>query len=62
MTTNTKPEFEYKIKARDIQIPGRLTNAQIQDIPVEKVYEWVKTGQWSQRNFKFWLKVIRVIE
>lgn len=38
-----------------------LTQEQIQDIPIEKVYEWTKTGQWKQKHFKKWLKALRVI-
>ncbi len=50
------------VKADDIKHPNRLTDDQIADIPVEKVYEWVKTGAWKQKDFKRWLKVLRVIE
>lgn len=42
--------------------PHALTDEQIADIPIEKVYEWVKTGQWKQRDFFKWLKALRVIE
>lgn len=48
-------------KANDIKHSGFLTDEEIQDIPVEKVYEWVKTGQWKQSHFKKWLKTMRVI-
>ena len=27
-------------------------------VPVKQVYEWVKTGQWSQKDFKKWFDVI----
>lgn len=50
------------IKAVDIHHEGLLTDDQIADIPIEKVYEWVRTGQWKQKHFKRWLKVLRVIE
>lgn len=39
-----------------------LTEDQIADIPIEKVYEWIKTNKWKQRDFKKWLTVLRVIE
>lgn len=51
-----------RVKAIDIKHRGRLTDDQIADIPIEKVYEWVKTGQWKQRDFRHWLKVMRVVE
>lgn len=49
-------------KADDIKHSSFLTVGEIQDIPIEKVYEWVKTGQWKQKDFKKWLKALRVIE
>ncbi len=52
-------------KATDIQAdtgPYSLEDQQIQDIPVENVYAWVKTGAWKQKHFKKWLKAMRVIE
>lgn len=52
----------YKIKADDIKHPGRLTDDQIANIPVEHVFMWVRTGAWNQSNFKHWLKVLRVID
>lgn len=42
--------------------PFALTTEQIMDIPIEKVYEWVKTDKWKMKDFKKWLKAIRVIE
>jgi hypothetical protein len=33
----------------------------IADIPIDKVYEWVKIGLWHHKDFKRWLKVIRAI-
>ena len=53
---------ELRFKAMDIKHKDRLNTDQIADIPIEKVYEWVKTGQWKQRDFKIWLKALRVIE
>ena len=50
------------MKAEDIRHAGRLTDDQIADIPIERVYEWIKTGHWKKRNFETWLRVIRVIE
>lgn len=51
-----------KIHHDDIKHPGRLTEDQIAAIPVENVYAWVRTGQWKQKDFKRWLKVLCVIE
>lgn len=39
-----------------------LTDFEIGEIPVEKVYEWVKTGSWKKKDFDKWLKALRVIE
>jgi hypothetical protein len=52
----------FVVRANHIKTKGLLTNDQIADIPVEKVFEWVRTGQWKQADFKTWLRVIRVIE
>ena len=56
-------EFKHH-KADHIKQGGTLalTDAQVADIPIEKVYEWVRTGQWRQKHFIKWLKVLRVIE
>lgn len=35
---------------------------EIANIPIEKVFEWVKLGLWKHKHFKRWLTVIRVIE
>jgi hypothetical protein len=51
-----------RLKAAYIRIPNFLTDDEIANIPIEKVYEWVRTGQWKQKDFKCWLKVMRVIE
>jgi hypothetical protein len=50
------------IKADDIKHPTLLTNDQIASIEVEKIYEWVKTGVWKQKDFKKWLRVMCVID
>ncbi len=50
------------IRAEDIKHKGRMTDEQIAEIPVDKVYEWVRIGAWKQRDFVKWLKTIRVIE
>lgn len=52
----------FYMKAEDIRHEGRLTDDQIADIPIEKVYEWVRTGCWKKKHFEKWLRVIRVIE
>lgn len=50
------------IRARDIKVQGLLTDDDIANVEVGKVYEWVRTGQWRARDFNRWLKVLRVIE
>lgn len=50
------------IRAEDIKHKDLLSEDQIAAIPVEKVYEWIKTGRWRQQDFKRWLKVMRVID
>jgi hypothetical protein len=62
MMDNINGRLTPRIAADDIKHKERLTDEQIAAIPVEKVYEWVKTGAWKQRDFKKWLKVLRVIE
>jgi hypothetical protein len=55
---------EKKYKATDMYHdtgPYALSTEQIQDIPVENVYMWVRTYEWKQRHFKKWLKAMRVI-
>jgi len=52
----------YKVKATDIKHLDLLTDDQIAAIPLDKVYEWVRTGQWRQKNFLRWLAVLRVTE
>lgn len=57
--------LEFKrAKADHIKQGGTLalSDEQIANIPIEKVYEWVRTGQWRQKHFIKWLKVLRVIE
>ncbi len=50
------------IRADDIKHENLLSDQQIADIDIERVYEWVRTGAWKQKDFKKWLRVIRVIE
>lgn len=45
------------IRAEDIKHPGRLTDEQIKSIPVDKVYAWVRSADWKQRDFIKWLQV-----
>jgi hypothetical protein len=50
------------IKAEDIKHPNLLTDDQIAGIDTTKIYEWVKTGVWKQKDFKKWLRVMCVID
>jgi hypothetical protein len=50
------------INGNDIKVKGLLTDDEIADLPVEKIHFWIRQGIWSQKEFKKWLKIIRVIE
>ena len=46
-----------------IDIKSKLTpDDHIADIPIALVYAWVRTGDWKQKDFQRWLRVLRVIE
>jgi hypothetical protein len=61
-TRKPREDGTFRIKADDIKHQNVLTDDQIASIPVEKVFEWVKTGQWKQKDFRRWLRAMRVIE
>lgn len=50
------------IQASDIKRPELLTEQQIQFIDFDKVYMWVRTGDWKQKDFNRWLKALKVME
>jgi hypothetical protein len=50
------------IRANDIKHKDVLSIEQIQDIPIDCVYMWVRTGDWKQKDFNRWLKALRVME
>ena len=50
------------IQASDIKRQELLTEQEIQFIDFDKVYMWVRTGDWKQKDFKRWLKALRVME
>lgn len=50
------------IQASDIKRKELLTTEQIQDIPIDRVYMWLRAGDWKQKDFNRWLKALRVIE
>ena len=50
------------INGNDIKVKGLLTDDEIADLSVEKIHFWIRQGIWSQKEFKMWLKIIRVIE
>ena len=50
------------IKAVDIKHKDLLTKEQICDIEHSQVYQWIKCGDWSQKDFEKWLRALRVIE
>jgi hypothetical protein len=49
------------ICAEDIKYKDRLTDDEIANLSVDKVHMWVRTGLWKAKDFKKWLKVMRVI-
>lgn len=53
----TQTNLGQKIGANDIS-SGLLTTEQIQQLPINIVYEWVKTGKWSLSDFKKWVHAI----
>lgn len=60
---NTQTEnLKTDVKADDIKHQNRLSDEDIAGIHIDKVYEWVRTGKWKQKDFRRWLRVIRVIE
>jgi hypothetical protein len=50
------------LRATDIKHKDLLSREQIQDIPIDRVYMWVRTGDWKQKDFNRWLKALRVVE
>lgn len=50
------------IQASDIKRPELLTEQQIQFIDFDKVYMWVRAGDWKQKDFNRWLKALKVME
>lgn len=60
--TNINGRLTPRMTADDIKHKGRLTDEQIADIPIDKVYMWVRIGAWKPKDFNKWLKVLRVIE
>jgi len=50
------------IQASDIKRQELLTEQEIQFIDFDKVYMWVRAGDWKQKDFNRWLKALRVME
>jgi hypothetical protein len=50
------------VQASDIKHKDLLTEQEIQFIDFDKVYMWVRTGDWKQKDFKRWLKALKVME
>jgi hypothetical protein len=50
------------VKAEDIKHKDRLTPEQIGAIPLEQVYEWVRTGAWKQRDFLRWCWAVQLTD
>lgn len=58
----TEQDVIKKIRADDIKHANRLSNDEIANIPINRVYEWVRAGAWKTKDFNRWLKALRVIE
>lgn len=50
------------IYGEDIKVKDLLTEDEIADLSVDKIHTWIRQGIWTQKEFKMWLKIIRVIE
>ena len=50
------------IQASDIKRQELLTEQEIQFIDFDKVYMWVRPGDWKQTDFNRWLKALKVME
>lgn len=50
------------IQASDIKRQELLTEQEIQFIDFDKVYMWVRAGDWKQKDFNRWLKALKVME
>lgn len=50
------------IRAEDIKHKDRLTDDQIAAIDTVKIYQWIRTGEWKQKGFNRWLKVMQVLD
>jgi len=61
ISTN-QPQVNFKSFKADHIKHGHIADDHIADIPIEKVYEWIKTNKWKQKDFIRWLKVLRVVE
>jgi hypothetical protein len=50
------------VQASDIKHKDLLTEQEIQFIDFDKVYMWVRAGDWKQKDFNRWLKALKVME
>ena len=41
---------------------GSIIERMIADLPIDKIWEWIKTGKWNRKDYLRWFTVIRVIE
>ena len=62
--TDNLPARPKRHKADDIKHGGALalSDAEIQDIPPDLIFQWVRAGKWKLKDWNKWLKAIRVIE
>ena len=50
------------IRGEDIKHEGRLSDDEIANLDPKLVYQWIRVGEWKQKDFNKWLKIMRVIE
>lgn len=50
-----------KIRHTDIKM-GLLSDDEVAALDVNQIYQWVRNGQWKLRDFRDWLRSIRVLE
>jgi hypothetical protein len=50
------------IRAEDIKHANRLTDDEIASIDITNIYQWVRTGQWKQKDFKRWAIVMCIVD
>lgn len=57
-------ETKKRHKATDIKHGGSLslTAKEIQEIPINLVYMWIRSGEWKQKDFLKWCKAMMIVD